>query len=116
MRASDAAKNTAGLIEGTVSKVQAGSKLVATTNHSFRKAADSTTKIAMLMGELSNASQEQATGVGQINLAVTELDSVTQQNAATAEETASASEELSAQAEQMEETVRTLTALVRGSD
>jgi len=116
MRASDAAKNTAGLIEGTVSKVRAGSKLVATTNQSFREAAGSTTKIAMLMGELSNASQEQATGVGQINLAVTELDTVTQQNAATAEETASASEELNAQAEQMQETVRTLTALVRGSD
>ena len=116
MRASDAAKNTAGLIEGTVSKVQAGSKLVATTNQSFREAAESTAKIAMLMAEIANASQEQATGVGQINLAVTELDTVTQQNAATAEETASASEELNAQAEQMEETVRTLTALVRGTD
>jgi methyl-accepting chemotaxis protein len=116
MRASEAAKNTAGLIEGTVSKVQAGSKLVSATNHSFREAAESTAKIAMLMGELANASQEQATGVGQVNLAVTELDTVTQQNAATAEETASASEELNAQAEQMKETVRTLTALVRGSD
>ncbi|MBU2537332.1 MAG: nitrate- and nitrite sensing domain-containing protein [Proteobacteria bacterium] len=116
MRASDAAKNTAGLIEGTVNKVQAGSKLVTTTNQSFREAADSTAKIAMLMGEIANASQEQAMGVGQVNLAVTELDTVTQQNAATAEEAASASEELNAQAEQMKETVRTLTALVRGAE
>ena len=116
MRASEAAKNTANLIEGTVSKVQAGSRLVATTNHSFRQAAEGTAKIAMLMGELANASQEQATGVGQVNLAVTELDTVTQQNAATAEEAASSSEELNAQAEQLRETVRTLTALVRGTD
>ncbi|HIJ89448.1 MAG: nitrate- and nitrite sensing domain-containing protein [Desulfobulbaceae bacterium] len=115
MRASEAAKNTAGMIEGTVSKVQAGTKLVATTNHSFREAAENTAKIAMLMAELANASQEQATGVGQVNLAVTELDTVTQQNAAIAEEAASASEELNAQSEQMKDTVRSLTALVRGA-
>jgi len=116
MRASEAAKNTAGLIEGTVQKVQTGEKLVTSTNHSFREVADSTAKVAMLMSEIATASREQASGVGQVNLAVTELDSVTQQNAATAEEAASASEELDAQAEQMKETVRTLTALVRGAD
>ncbi len=116
MRASEAAKNTAGLIEGTVQKVQTGEKLVTSTNQSFQEVADSTAKIAMLMSEIATASREQAAGVGQVNLAVTELDSVTQQNAATAEEAASASEELDAQAEQMKETVHALTALVRGGD
>jgi len=116
MRASEAAKNTAGLIEGTVQKVQTGEKLVTSTNQSFQEVANSTAKIAMLMSEIATASREQASGVGQVNLAVTELDSVTQQNAATAEEAASASEELDAQAEQMKETVQTLTALVRGAD
>ena len=114
MRASEAAKNTAGLIEGTVHKVQTGEKLVTSTNQSFREVAESTAKVAMLMGEIAIASREQASGVGQVNLAVTELDTVTQQNAATAEEAASASEELSAQAEQMRETVKMLIALVRG--
>ena len=114
MRASEAAKNTAGLIEGTVQKVQTGEKLVTSTNQSFREVAESTAKVAMLMGEIAIASREQASGVGQVNLAVTELDTVTQQNAATAEEAASASEELSAQAEQMRETVKSLIALVRG--
>ncbi|MBA3003333.1 MAG: methyl-accepting chemotaxis protein [Desulfurivibrio sp.] len=116
MRASEAAKNTAGLIEGTVLKVQTGEKLVNSTNVSFQEVADSTAKVAMLMSEIANASREQASGVSQINIAVTELDTVTQQNAATAEEAASASEELDAQAEQMKETVQTLTALVRGAD
>ena len=116
LRASEAAKNTAGLIEGTVQKVQTGEKLVTSTNQSFQEVADSTAKIAMLMSEIATASREQASGVGQVNLAVTELDSVTQQNAATAEEAASASEELDAQAEQMKETVYALTALVRGAD
>jgi hypothetical protein len=114
MRASEAAKNTAGLIEGTVHKVQTGEKLVTSTNQSFREVAESTAKVAMLMGEIAIASREQASGVGQVNLAVTELDTVTQQNAATAEEAASASEELSAQAEQMRETVKMLIGLVRG--
>ncbi len=116
MRASEAAKNTAGLIEGTVRKVQTGEHLVTSTNQSFREVAESTAKVAMLMGEIAIASREQASGVGQVNLAVTELDTVTQQNAATAEEAASASEELSAQAEQMRETVKMLIALVRGGN
>jgi len=115
MRASEAAKNTAGLIEGTVQKVRNGEELVVATNQAFREVADSTAKVAMLMGELAIASREQATGVSQVNLAVTELDTVTQQNAATAEEAASAAEELSAQAGQIRESVRALIAMVRGS-
>ncbi|MEW6594799.1 MAG: nitrate- and nitrite sensing domain-containing protein [Thermodesulfobacteriota bacterium] len=115
MRAAEAAKNTAQLIEGTVQKVQGGATLVTTTNDSFQEVADNTAKIALLMQELASASREQASGVQQVNLAVTELDTVTQHNAATAEEAASAAEELNAQAGQMQETVRVLTALVRGA-
>ena len=114
MRAAEAAKNTSALIDGTVQKVQGGATLVTETNHSFQEVAANTARIAMLMQELAGASREQASGVQQVNLAVTELDTVTQHNAATAEEAASAAEELNAQAGQMQETVRTLTALVRG--
>ncbi|MFZ5775686.1 MAG: methyl-accepting chemotaxis protein [Thermodesulfobacteriota bacterium] len=114
MRSAEAARNTAGLIEGTVEKVRAGERLVVATNDSFQEAAEGTTRIAMLMTELAGASREQASGVSQVNLAVNELDSVTQQNAATAEEAASASEELSSQAERMREEVRALISLVRG--
>jgi methyl-accepting chemotaxis protein len=115
MRAAEAAKNTSNLIEGTVKKVKDGSELVARTNDAFKQVADSSAKAADLVAEISAASKEQAQGIGQVNTAVTEMDKVTQQNAANAEESASASEELSAQAEQMQGMVAELMAVVGGS-
>jgi methyl-accepting chemotaxis protein len=115
MRAADAAKNTANLIEGTVKKVKDGSQLVGRTNQAFQQVAGSSAKAADLVAEISAASSEQAQGIGQINTAVTELDKVTQQNAANAEESASAAEEMSAQAEAMKAMVNELQSLVGGS-
>jgi methyl-accepting chemotaxis protein len=115
MRAADAAKNTANLIEGTVKKVKDGSILVGRTNEAFKQVASSSTKAADLVAEISAASSEQAQGIGQINTAVTELDKVTQQNAANAEESASAAEEMSAQAETMKGMVDELVAIVGSS-
>jgi methyl-accepting chemotaxis protein len=115
MRAAEAAKNTANLIEGTVKKVKDGSEIVTRTNEAFKQVAGSSAKAADLVAEISAASTEQAQGIGQINTAVTEMDKVTQQNAANAEESASASEELSAQAEQMQGMVADLVAVVGGS-
>jgi methyl-accepting chemotaxis protein len=112
MRAADAAKNTANLIEGTVKKVKDGSELVTRTNEAFKQVAGSSAKAADLVAEISAASTEQAQGIGQINTAVTELDKVTQQNAANAEESASAAEEMSAQAETMKGMVDELVAIV----
>jgi methyl-accepting chemotaxis protein len=115
MRAADAAKNTADLIEGTVKKVKNGGELVATTNEAFSEVAQSAAKVGDLVGEISAASNEQAQGIEQVNLAVTEMDKVVQQNAANAEESASASEEMNAQAEQMKSYVNDLAALIGGS-
>jgi len=112
MRAADAAKNTANLIEGTVSKVKEGSDVVAKTAEAFTQVAGSTTKVKELVAEIAAASNEQATGVDQINRAVEEMNTVTQQVAANAEESASASEELNAQSEQMKGVVSELVALV----
>ena len=112
MRAADAAKNTANLIEGTVKKVKDGSELVSRTNDAFKQVAGSSAKAGDLVAEISAASNEQAQGIGQINTAVTELDKVTQQNAANAEESASAAEEMSAQAETMKGMVDELVAIV----
>ena len=58
-------------------------------------------KVEQLVDEIAAASQEQSQGIGQVNIAVTEMDKLTQQTAANAEESASAAEELNAQAEQM---------------
>ena len=115
MRAADAAKNTANLIEGTVKKVKDGSDLVSRTNEAFQQVAGSSAKAADLVAEIAAASNEQAQGINQINTAVTELDKVTQQNAANAEESASAAEEMSAQAETMLGMVGELVAMVGGA-
>jgi len=115
MRAADAAKNTADLIEGTVKKVGDGSELVTRTNEAFGQVAESAQKVGELVGEISAASNEQSQGIEQVNKAVVEMDKVVQQNAANAEESASASEEMNAQAEQMKASVGELVALVGGS-
>jgi len=112
MRAADAAKNTANLIEGSVKKIKNGSDIVAKTNEAFGKVAAGANKGGELIGEISAASQEQARGIEQINKAVAEMDKVVQRNAASAEESASASEEMNAQAEMMKGFVNELVVLV----
>ena len=112
MRAAEAAKNTASLIEGTVDKVKEGSELVGRTAEAFSQVTGSTGKVKELVAEIAAASGEQAQGVDQINKAVTEMNNVTQQTAANAEESASASEELNAQSETMKGVVGELVALV----
>ncbi len=116
MRAADAAKNTAGLIEGTVRKIKEGAELVTKTNEAFTEVATGTSKVGELVGEIAAASSEQAQGIEQINKAVAEMDKVTQQVAANAEESASASEEMNAQAIQMTKVVKELAVLVGGRE
>ncbi len=115
MRAADAAKNTADLIEGTVKRVNSGSEVVIRTNDAFGKVVESTKKVSELVGEIAAASNEQAEGIEQVNTAMNQMDRVVQSSAATAEESASASEELSAQAENMRDVVTELTRMVSGN-
>jgi methyl-accepting chemotaxis protein len=115
IRAADAAKNTADLIEGTVKKVKDGGALVATTNEAFTQVAESASRVGELLSEIATASNEQAQGIGQVNTAVAEMDKVVQRNAANAEESASASEEMNAQAEHMKGFVENLVVLVGGN-
>jgi methyl-accepting chemotaxis protein len=116
MRAADAAKDTASLIEGTTQKVKTGSDLVAGTNEAFAEVTVSASKVGELVAEIAAASGEQARGIEQVNTAVTEMDKVTQQNAANAEQSASSSEEMLSQADWMKDMVSELIALVGGSD
>lgn len=115
MRAANAAKSTADLIDGIVAKIIDGSDLVKMTNKDFSEVYINTSKVAELVSEIAVASNEQAQGIEQVNNAVQEMDKVVQQNAATAEETASSSEEMSAQSEQMKEYLGELVSLVSGS-
>ena len=114
LRAAEAAKTTANLIEGTSKKVREGSEFVKRSNAVFSHVTESTTKIRDLISEIAAASSEQAKGIEQVNIAVIEMEKVTQQNAATAEESASASEQMNAQAEQMKAMVNELVAIVGG--
>jgi methyl-accepting chemotaxis protein len=115
MRAAEAAKNTAGLIENTVKKVNDGSTLVSHTSGSFTEMVEKVARVGELVDEIAAASSEQAQGIDQVNKAVAEMDKVVQQNAANAEESASASEELNAQAVQMEGIVGDLVRVIGGN-
>ena len=115
IRAADAAKTTAELIDGTVKKVNGGSDLVKQISESFENVSTNATSVGDLVSEIAAASNEQAQGIGQINSAVNEMDKVVQQNAANAEESTSAAEELSNQAGHMQTVVEDLSALVGGS-
>ncbi len=88
-RAAEASQNTAGLIESTVAKVNAGVALVERTSKGFGDLKESNAKVGSLLGEISTASSEQANGIAQINATVSEMDRVTQENAQHAEELAS---------------------------
>lgn len=99
MRAADAAKNTANLIEGTVKKVKEGSDLVTKTNEAFSEVSNSSTRVGELVGEISAASNEQAQGINQVNNAVAEMDKIVQANASGTEELSSQSNELNSMVE-----------------
>jgi methyl-accepting chemotaxis protein len=116
IRAAEAAKNTASLIEGTVRKIKEGSEVVQKTNAEFSEVQTSSVKMAELVGEISAASGEQSQGIGQISKAVSEMENVVQRNSGNAEESASASEQMSAQAEQMKQFVAELVTMVRGAN
>jgi methyl-accepting chemotaxis protein len=115
LRAAEAAKNTADLIEGTVKRVKDGSTLVEKTEQVFQEVATSVGRSSELVGEITAASHKQAQGIEQINKAVSDMDKVVQQNASNAEESASASEEMNAQALNLKQFVGELKSLVDGS-
>ncbi len=114
LRASEAAGNTAELIDDTIKKIKDGSGLVTRTNNEFQRVSQGAAKVADLVSEISAASSEQAQGIDQVNKAVAEMDKVVQQNASQAEESASASEEMSAQSEKMKSIIQDLAGLAHG--
>ncbi|MBC3898418.1 methyl-accepting chemotaxis protein [Acetobacterium malicum] len=96
-RSADAAKETTGLIEGSISKVAEGTKIADETASALDEIVGGIAKVNDLIGNIATASNEQATGIAQINMGVEQVAQVVQQNSATAEESAAASEELSGQ-------------------
>jgi methyl-accepting chemotaxis protein len=112
LRAAEAARNTATLIEGTVKTIQQGSAVVADADGEFTDVAGRTRKVGELLREIAAASDQQAQGIEQINRAVAEMDKSVQQNAAGAEQSAGASNEMNAQAGRVKEIVLELAGMV----
>ncbi len=112
MRAADAAKHTASLIDDTVSKVKEGTFLVNETNENFSKVSESNQKVGQLISEITISSKEQALGVKQINTALAEMETVVLRLTATSEESASSAQALNAMTTLINDTVGQLNKLI----
>jgi len=106
-RSAQAAKEIKGLIGASVERVEAGSRLVADAGQTMQEIVGSVQRVSDIIGEITAASSEQSDGIGQVNTAVTQLDQMTQQNAALVEESAAAAESLRDQAKRLASVVAT---------
>ncbi|MBS1187497.1 MAG: methyl-accepting chemotaxis protein [Burkholderiaceae bacterium] len=97
-RSASAAREIKTLIDDSVGKVETGSKLVEQAGGTMQEVVDSVKRVNDIICEITAASREQSDGIEQINLAVIQMDQVTQQNAALVEEAAAAAEALQDQA------------------
>ncbi len=104
-RSASAAKEIKGLISDSVEKVDQGSKLVDEAGKTMDEIMASVQHVADIMSEITAASQEQSAGIEQINLAITLMDEMTQQNAALVEEAAAAAESMEEQAVKLAQAV-----------
>jgi methyl-accepting chemotaxis protein len=104
-RSAQAAREIKSLIGDSVEKVEAGSKQVNDAGAAMNEIVSQVKRVTDLIGEITSASLEQSSGIGQVNDAITQMDQVTQQNAALVEESAAAASSLSEQAGKLAEAV-----------
>jgi len=115
-RAAQAARETAGKIEGAITKTTQGVQISTKVSASLAEIVEKVRRVDELVAEVSTASHEQSLGVKQIATAVNQMDQVVQSNAAGAEESASASEELTAQSMTLQSIVEELHGLINGQN
>lgn len=113
-RSAEAARNTNELINLSQTNANDGVAISHTVGNNLRLIVDKVDKVATLFREVSAANKEQATGIEQVTIAVSQMDRVTQGNAASSEQSASASEQLNAQAQELFSMVNDLIVVVRG--
>ena len=105
-RSAEAAREIKGLIEDSVNKVEEGSKLVDESGDTLEEIVLSVKKVSDIIAEIAAAGEEQYVGIEQINKAVSEMDQMTQQNAALVEEAAAASQAMSQQSHDLTDAVK----------
>ncbi len=111
-RSAEASKNTTELIEDSLKNSEDGVKVSGEVEEVLQEISTGVQKVTQLIGEVSAASSEQSQGIEQVNTALSQMDQLTQSNAANSEESASASEELSAQARTLNKAVEVLVGIV----
>jgi methyl-accepting chemotaxis protein len=104
-RSAQAAREIKSLISDSVEKVEAGSKQVNDAGAAMGEIVSQVKRVTDLIGEITSAALEQSSGIGQVNEAITQMDQVTQQNAALVEESAAAAASLKEQAGKLAEAV-----------
>ncbi|SAI69868.1 methyl-accepting chemotaxis protein [Bordetella ansorpii] len=100
-RSADAAREIKGLIEESTGKVDAGARQVQSARATMQEIVDSVGQLATLVGGIATASDEQSRGIGEVNQAVSQMDEVTQRNAALVEQAAAAASSLEEQAQHL---------------
>ena len=100
-KSADAAKDIKGLIEDSVQRIDAGTKLADKSGEMLSTISESVKEVANMIEAISSASKEQTTGISQVHLAIADIDRVTQENAALVEETTAAAESLNHEANEL---------------
>ena len=106
-RSAEAAREITGLIGTSVAKVGTGSRLVQEAGSTMTEIVASVQRVSDIIGDITAATSEQSSGIGQINGAIAQLDQMTQQNAALVEESAAAADSLKEQAQRLSQVVGT---------
>ena len=104
-RSAEAAKEIKTLIGASVERVEAGAQLVHKAGNSMTDIVARVQRVKDIIGEITTAANEQSMGIGQVNVAVSQLDQMTQQNAALVEESSAATESLREQAQRLADVV-----------
>jgi methyl-accepting chemotaxis protein len=114
-RSATAAKEISGLISESVARVHSGSRLVEEAGQTIGEVVQSVKRVTNIMNEIAAASEAQSTGIEQVNAALTQMDEVTQQNAALVEEASAAAQSMAQQAQALREAVAVFKLGIPGS-
>jgi methyl-accepting chemotaxis protein len=104
-KSANAAKDTGDMIQNSMEKAELGSRIAGETAVSLSEIVSGINESSRLIAEIAQASEEQSSGISQINTGIDQVAQVVQQNSATAEESAAASEEMSGQSEMLQQLI-----------